>query len=785
MPGSSNISGLSSGIDWNTIVDQLMAVEQNKVTLLQVRQQNELARQDALNSISSSLSTLRTDAINMADASKFFSYTTTLASSSTTSADSLLSVQTSSSASAGTHTVIVQQLAQAQKTGSGAAVADSTGTAVSSETTVLGISGSFSVAGQTVNVAATDSLKNIRDNINQLNTGSSATGVTASILKVGTSDYRLILTADDTGATGFTLTGADLDTASPGGLSGLNLGSTANLRQTLQAAADAQVQIDGYTVTRSSNTIDDAITGLTLDLVKADAATTVTVKVATDTQAAKDQVQQFVDDYNTIIDFINSQVAFDTETQTAGILAGDSIVRSIQSALSSSVLQSVSGLSSDRNSLVLIGVAPDETGKLVVDDATLDNWLATDPTAVRDVFAATAVSDNPALSFITYGDNTISGNYAVNITQAATRASVTGTTDLSGGLGGNETVTITDGAGRQAVVGLTTSQSLSSIVSALNTEFAATYTEQRQMSTALVTGMGGPAATSSTTFSQLVDNTTGASLNVAAGDTVSISGTKRNGTAVSSTFTVLDPATDTLSDLLTAIQVAFDNQVAATVDASGNVTITDGSEGDSSLSFTLTANNEGGGTLGFGAESVVTEGRYTMDLAAAASGNFLQIQNNAYGSGSSFTISQTVNNLGIVDTTYSGVDVAGSIGGQAATGSGQVLTGDTDGLALMYTGSATGAIGNVTVSMGVGAQYDSLLYTFTDPVSGLLQNSIGASGDVYDNLQARIDDLNFQIEQERQRLIASFQQMETVMSQINATSQWLGQQIDGFNSSSN
>ncbi len=784
MPGATNISGLSSGIDWGNIVDQLVGIEGRKATLLQNRQQSELDKQSAINSLGSALSSLRSVSTDLGDSSRFLLNQSTLSSNSATAAADLLSVTPDSTATAGSHTIVVTQLAAAEKLGSSSAVKDSTGTVIASDTAALGFTAdSFTIQGkaasaQTVNVASTDSLRSIRDKINQLNTGTNATGVTATILKVATSDYRLVLTSDNTGTTqgNVLLGGAALDAA--GNLANLQMGAVAqgNARQSLQSAADANVTVDSIALTRETNTITDALNGFSLALTKADPATTITVSTTVDQAGIKAKVQEFVDSYNSIMDYINNQMKFDTDTQSTGILANESIVRTIQTQLSSSVLQFIPGLASDRNNMVLTGVAPDSLGHLAIDATTLDNWLATDPTAVRDVFSATATSTNSALNYITYGAGTVSGNYAVNITQAATRAGVTGTTDLSLGLAGAETITITDSASRQAVVSLTNTQSLSSIVSTLNTEFAQVYTEQRQMNTALTAG--GPAATSANTFSDLA-------LGIAANDSITITGTKPSGSSASYTFTVLNPATDTLADLLSAIQVAFDQTVTASVDGSGKVTITDNNEGDSNLSFSLTANNEGGGTLAFGTEAVLTEGRYAMDVSAAASGNFLQLQHNAYGSSSSLTISQTANNLGIIDQAYAGLDVSGTIDGQTTTGVGQILTGaagNVDGLVMMYTDSAIGSIGSVSVSMGVGAKFNNLLETFTNPLSGLIQNAVDGSQSIYDSLASRIDDINRQIEQERTRLLASFQAMESLMGQMNSTSAWLSQQINQFSS---
>jgi len=787
MVSVSSVSGLASGIDSANIVDQLMAIEGRKVTMLQDKQADELAKQREMNVLGTSLSSLRSMTIDLADQSNFLVNQSSLSSDTTTDADSLLTVTPSSTVVPGAHTITVTQLAAAEKLGSGSAIKDSTGTVITSDLVALGYTASsFTVQGkatsaQTVNVASTDTLRDIRDNINALNTGTNATGVTASILKVGTSDYRLIVTADDTGLTDglVNMAGAELN-GGAGNLKNLQLGNGA---QTLQAAADASIDIDNITITRESNSITDAIPGYTLDLLNADAGTTITVNTSIDQTAVKEKIQSFVDSYNEVMDFINEQMKFDADTGAGGILAGESILRSVQSQLSSSLLTAVPGLASDRNSLALIGVEPDSKGHLGINATTLDNLLTTDPNTVRDIFTANGTSANSALEFLDYGLGTVSGTYAVNITAAALKATATGTTDLSGGLGGAEQVTITDQDSHQAVIDLTNAQSLSSIVSTMNTEFAAIYTEQRQMATALVTGAGTP-ATSATLLQDLTDGASG-SLNIKAGDTMSIGGTSRSGVSVSYTFEVADPAADTVGDLLAAIQVAFDQNVAASVDASGNVTITDNQEGDSSLTLSLTANNEGAGSLDFGAEAVVQEGRHAMQFSAAASGNFLQLQSSSYGAGSSFTIAQSANNLGIIDQAYTGQDVAGTIGGEVATGSGQTLSassGNVDGVLLMYTGTATGAIGDMVVNLGIGPQLDNLLETYTNPITGLVQLTIDSSSDSYDSLQVQIDNLTVRLDQERERLMNSFLAMEKVMSQTNATGAWLSQQITSMNS---
>ncbi len=768
---SSSVTGVA-GFDVTKAVDGLLAFDKLGISQAQKKQDAQTAKQDAFTAINDAMLSFKSTAVAMADSAKFFSYSASLGSSSSTvSASSLLDVTGTDSVSAGKHSIIVQQVAQAERLSSSVGVKDSAGTAITSDTSSLGLTGSFQIGTSTVNVAAGDTLQDIAASINQQNTGASATGVSASVLKVANNDYRLVLASDATGATGFSLSGAALD--SGGTLANLQLGAVGqtNARQSLQAPQDAQVSIDGLSLTRSSNSISDALAGVTLNLKQADPTVTVNMNISVDTTALTANVQSFVDAYNKVQSLVNDQFVFDSNTNTTGVLASEGILKSIQSTLSNSLLQSVPGLASDRNSMVMIGVEPDEKGQLTINNTRFDTFLTTDPTAIRDVFVANGSSSNSQLQFMTPGLNTPSGTYQVNVTQAASKASVLGTTDLTAGLAANESITFTDiASGRQAIANLKLGQSQASIVSALNTEFDKVATEQHQLSGSL----GATGVTTSSTLSSL-------GFAVAAGDTISISGTNRLGAAVSSSFAVLDPATDTVGTLLSSIQTAFDQQVVASLDASGHIQVTDAQSGDSLLTINLTANNEGGGTLNLGTDTVVTEGRYAMSLTALATGTGVTIESKNFGTSSDFSVVQSVDGLGITDGSYNGSSIAGTINGSPATGSGQLLignSGNVDGLGVFYTGTTTGAIGDITLGVGLGAKMEGVLDLFSNPFTGLIQGSIASSQSTFDDLTKTIEDLNLQMEQQRVSLTKSFTLMQTTMASLQSTGNFLTAQVN-------
>jgi len=774
MSGLTSISGLIAGFDTKAAVEELLAPRQFQIDQLVQKQEAEVVKQDAFAELNNMLLDFKNISASMNDADNFFSYTASLTSNNASvPASSLLDVTGDSSVSAGNHSLVVHALAQEERLSSSSGVQDSLGTATTSSTAPLGLTGSFLIGSTTISVNAVDSLDDIAATINQQNT---STGVSASVVKVSDTDFRLVLAADDTGATGFTLSGADLDAA--GALSALQIGATgqANARSELQAAQNAQLEIDGLIVTRSSNTIGDAITGLTFTLKQADPTVTATMSVGIDSADIQTQVDGFISAYNALVDYINEQFVFDSETGTNGVLASESILTTIQRSLTSTVLQSIPGLASDRNSMVEVGIEFNDQGQLQYNDALFSNFLNNDPTAIRDVFVSNGTSSNLDLTYLLPGLSTPSGTYNVNITTAATLASVTGTTDLSAGLAADQTLTLTEsGSSRQAVMNFTAGQSLSSMINDLNTEFSQVTTESRHMSTAL-TAAGSP-ANGGNYFTDL-------GLGMVAGDTITISGTNRTGVAVNSTFSLLDPATDTISELLSAIQVAYDQQVIASIDTSGRIVVTDISSGDSQLTMNLTANNEGGGTLDFGTDTLVTEGRYSMELEAVASGNNISIQSKNYGSNAGFTVSQSVDGLGIADASHTGIDVAGTIGGEAATGIGQVLYGSSgvvDGMALLYSGTSTGAVGDIVLGMGAAALFEGAIDLYANPYTGLVQSAITSSQGQVDSMESHIQDLQLQLEKQRETLTLSFIAMEEAMSGLNATSDFLTQQIDAKN----
>jgi len=198
------VSGLASGFDWRSMIDQLMEIEHKKVDLVENRKGEYEDKLSEWQSFNTKLLSLKTAAADLKDTEDFDVYTSNMISDgSTVNAEDLLLVSTSSLASKGSYALTVSSLATAQKLSSGS---------FSGFSDALGASyaGDILINGVAVSISETDSLAGIRDKINSANAGTTPTGVTASIVSYGTNDYRLMLTSDDTGEDGIGLQNASL-----------------------------------------------------------------------------------------------------------------------------------------------------------------------------------------------------------------------------------------------------------------------------------------------------------------------------------------------------------------------------------------------------------------------------------------------------------------------------------------------------------------------------------------------------------------------------------------------
>jgi flagellar hook-associated protein 2 len=235
----------------------------------------------------------------------------------------------------------------------------------------------------------------------------------------------------------------------------------------IETAKDAVLKVDGVTLTRSNNTVANAIEGVTLDLRQTTSGA-VSVSVASDTDSVRGAVVTFIEQFNTVIDAIAGSTAFDAETQVRGVLLGDATVRNIARSLTQVMTSTIPGLSnSGISSLASIGITLDDLGNLGLDSAKFEDALANDLADVEKMFATVGESTSTSrLEFISAETETTPGTYSVNITQVAEQAEIQSSQDITGPLSNAEVLSFTvDGESKTVSVaaGLTLDEAIESI----------------------------------------------------------------------------------------------------------------------------------------------------------------------------------------------------------------------------------------------------------------------------------------------------------------------------------
>jgi len=391
MASTSTISslGVGSGIDAESIVTKLVALESQPITQLKTEASKVQSKISAYGKIQSAVSDLQSAA------RKITSVDTWGATTASSSDATAVTASTSSGAQTGSYSVVVNSLAKPQSVVSNSYMSSSSAALGASGTLTIELgswSGStFSAGSSSVNVsvAATDTLETIRDKINKSSSGVKATIITDS------SGSRLVMQSATTGASnGFRITAADGDgnNTDDSGLSTFAYApDSATSGTTLtQSASDASATINGVAVTSTTNTLSEVVTGLTLTLSKA-SSTATTITVGQDNDSITSALQDFATKYTALSDLLRSNTKYDESTKTAGTLQGDSGAVSILNQMRAIVGGSTSA-SSTFTTLSSIGLEVQSGGGLTVNASKLKSALNNLP-EVKKLLANSDSSD--------------------------------------------------------------------------------------------------------------------------------------------------------------------------------------------------------------------------------------------------------------------------------------------------------------------------------------------------------------------------------------------------------
>ena len=354
--GISSSVGVGTGLNLTSLVNQLVAAEGQPVyTALDKREKLATASVSALGSIKSALSTFN-------DALKSLNSASSLASLQATVADSSrLTATASSSAVSGNYSIEVQSLA---------APASLTTSASSASATLDGSGNGYLQitprGGATwhLSMAATDTLASVRDKINS---ASDNPGVTATVINADNGAY-LVLTSTKTGTAGsFSMT------------SSLWPDDSAD-------ATDATLLVNGHSITRSSNTISDAIDGVTLNLLKTtDSGSSTTLQVANDTSALQTKLNSVVTAYNKLQTLLKNQSSgYDSTDPSKTPLIGDAMVQALSRSLRTSFTGPVASATQDFKVAANFGLSVDRYGVMSLDTSKLSTAMANGGTLKLD-----------------------------------------------------------------------------------------------------------------------------------------------------------------------------------------------------------------------------------------------------------------------------------------------------------------------------------------------------------------------------------------------------------------
>lgn len=519
-----------------------------------------------------------------------------------------------------------------------------------------------------------NSLAGLRDAINDKESNYS---VTASIINDG-SNYRLILTSKETGEqSAVQLTATDLNEDPIPAGTGLDRftysATTTNMTQTV-VAQDAEIVMNGISISSAKNEVNSVIEGVTLNLKGAEVGKKVTLKIDSDTSKVENQIKAFLENYNKTISKMNELTVFNGVGAAGnGVLNGDATIRNIQSMMRGVLNTSVDHISGSIHSFADLGMLTQRDGTLELDADKLAKALKNDLAGVANFFTATGAASDSQISFDSNTSATKPGTYAVNVTQLATQGALAATA-----------------------------------------------------------GPGLVMTDTNNSFQIRVDGYESSSIDLEIGSYASI------------------------DELILDLQSKINS--------------------DSNL---------------------MSNGISVKIIKDAE--NKLSITSNKYGSSSTVAFTTTdadfISNLGFTGSiSVTGLNVAGTIGGNAATGSGQYLLsekGDSDGIKLLIEGGALGSRGNVTYAEGMTKVMNDLLESIIDKniseSTGDVESSQGIIDGKIDSFYKKIlaleeqkKSLTLRMDKYEARLYKEFNAMDMAVSNLNNTMSYLKSALDAL-----
>jgi flagellar hook-associated protein 2 len=392
------VFGINSNLDTQDIINKMVSLEARSMDLVEAKKQIEQQKLASFQELKNRLQTFKSVVTTLNTESRFIVNKSVFSNNSFSDSNKVVDITTTSSASSGTYSLIVNNLATESKLITSGHAETTSSISSGTVTIVIGSSASSTVTIDSTN----NTLDGLRLAINNL-----GLDIKASFLNDGdaTNPYRLLISGTQTGSSGTVTMSTNITS-----------GSVTMGFDTTQTAQNASLSLDGVSITKSSNTITDVITGAALKLQSAGSGA---ISLSTDTEAITTKVSDFVDEYNDLSLFLGEQLALDSETEQTGVLFGNFAVQNLQQILRSSISSKITGISGDYTYLSQIGITTQSDGTLILDTDDLSDALVDDIENVSQLFSSNGTVTNSSLAYVGFTSDTEPGVYDIRVTSGA------------------------------------------------------------------------------------------------------------------------------------------------------------------------------------------------------------------------------------------------------------------------------------------------------------------------------------------------------------------------------
>ena len=284
-----------------------------------------------------------------------------------------------------------------------------------------------------VSIGATNnSLNGAAQSLNQAfrDAGIDANATVAKTTSSGTNDYMLMISSAEGASSAMEITVTEQ--AGSSGLASFNYKAGTTTMTQAQASADAALTVNGVSFTRSSNTIDDLLPGVELNL-KTVSGTAQKLSVSNDSGAIEEKMREFVDGYNSLFTFLNTATSLG-EGGTKGDLYGDNLAKTFLRQLKNTISSPIKGYNSNSVYLANLGVETNRNGTLNLNKSKFDSILSADRGLFKAMFSSENKSASSEVSIVRTTRDTLPGVYSLTSVTAPTATKIvsgSAGTDLS------------------------------------------------------------------------------------------------------------------------------------------------------------------------------------------------------------------------------------------------------------------------------------------------------------------------------------------------------------------